>query len=95
MKGGWAVRVTERFAKDYKRLPVDIRRLVDDCINDLALDPIPNSRRPHSISPAGRRPQVFSLDVTTNKAYKLSFELDGNCAVLRRVGTHREIDRLA
>lgn len=95
MKGGWRVRLTSRFERDYKSLSVDVQKQVLACIKDLALDPIPSARRAHSITPAGRRPQVFSIDVSSNKAYKLSFEIDGDCAVLRRVGTHREIDRLA
>ena len=93
MKGGWAIRLTDRFVKDFKSLPIDLQKQVEACIKDLGVDPIPNTRRAHRISIAGHRPQVFSVDVSSNKSHKLSFEIDGNTAVLRRVGTHRELDR--
>jgi mRNA-degrading endonuclease YafQ of YafQ-DinJ toxin-antitoxin module len=92
MQGGYGIAFTERFKKDYKSLSPDLQNAVDDCIADLAKDPIPASRRAHRIN-AGQFPKVFSLDVTSNKSHKLSFEIIGNQAVLRRIGTHREIDR--
>lgn len=92
MQGGFGIALTERFKKDYKKLSPDLQKAVDDCITDLAKDPIPASRRAHRIN-TGQFPKVFSLDVTSNKSHKLSFEIDGNQAVLRRVDTHREIDR--
>lgn len=63
---------------------------MEQCIRDLELDPIPASRRFHCVST--KRPKVYSLDVYTNKSYKLTIELDGREATIRRVGTHREID---
>ena len=93
MAGGWTARPSPRFVRDYARLPIDIQKRVDACLRDLAQDPVPGTRRLHCISIGGRRPQVFSVDVLPNKSYKLSFEVDGRFAVLRRVGTHQEIDR--
>ena len=93
-QGGWIAWPSPRFTRDYKRLPPDIQREVDNCLRDLGKQPVPAMRRLHRISPAGQRPQIFSVDVLPNKAYKISFELDGPHAVLRRVGTHQEIDRL-
>lgn len=95
MKGGWCVRLSARFKRDFKSLSIDLQKQTLACIQDLGTDPIPAVRRAHSISPSGRRPQVFSVDVTPNKAYKMSFELEGNIAIVRRVGPHKEIDRLA
>lgn len=92
-QGGWTVRPSTRFLRDYKRLSPDLQREVDNSLRDLGRQPVPAMRRLHRISPAGQRPQLFSVDVTPNKAYKISFELDGAFAVLRRVGTHAEIDR--
>ena len=60
---------------------------------DFERDPLPSSRRPHSVTPRGQKPTVFTMDVTSNKAYKLSFHLEDGGAVLRRVGTHGQIDR--
>lgn len=93
MKGGLAYRITDRFERDYRGLQVDLQRAVDECIFDLESDPIPSSRRPHSVTPRGTRPNVLTVDVTANKSHKLSFHIEGRVAVLRRVGTHKQIDR--
>lgn len=92
MQGGFGIAFTERFKKDYKALSPDLQNAVDECIVDLGKDPIPATRRAHRIN-TGQLPKVFSLDVTSNKSHKLSFQLEGTTALLRRVGTHREIDR--
>lgn len=93
MRGGWVASPTERFKRDFKRLPVDIQRCVESCLRDLAKQPVPATRRLHIVSPSGKRPLIYTVDVLPNKSYKMSFELDGGFAVLRRVGTHQEIDR--
>lgn len=93
LQGGWTVNPGARFVRDYKRLPVDLQRQVDACLRDLGRQPVPAMRRLHVISVAGQRPQIFSVDVLSNKSYKISFEVDGGVAILRRVGTHQEIDR--
>ena len=92
MQGGLQVAFTERFNRDFKRLPADVQDAVRECIKDFAKDPIPASRRAHRIN-TKQFPKVFSVDVTSNKAYKMSFSIEGEAAILRRVGTHREIDR--
>lgn len=93
MRGGLTLKATQSFIKDYQRLSPDIRQAVDQCLKDLERDPIPASRRAHSVSAKGERPKVFTVDVMSNKSYKLSFSLEGSMAMLRRVATHREIDR--
>jgi mRNA-degrading endonuclease YafQ of YafQ-DinJ toxin-antitoxin module len=92
MKGGFKFAFTERFKKDYKRLSPDLQHMADQCIRDLAKDPIPASRRAHRIN-NDQFPKVFSLDVTPNKSHKLSFHIEGDTAWLRRIGTHGDIDR--
>lgn len=93
MFGGFSYRITERFERDYRGLPVELQRAVDECICDLEKAPIPSARRPHSVTPRGTRPNVLTVDVTSNKSHKLSFHIEGRVAVLRRVGTHKQIDR--
>lgn len=95
MRGATSVIYTDAFKKDFARLSPDIQKLAKDCIADILKDPIPGARRAHNITPRGKKPTIYSVDVTPNKAYKLSFHLDGELAVLRRVGTHRAIDRQA
>lgn len=94
MRGGRPVVLSQRFQKDYKSLPPDIQHAVVACIEDFERDPLPESRRPHSVSPKGQRPIVYTLDITSNKSHKLSFEVQGESVIVRRVGTHKQIDRL-
>ncbi len=96
MKGGYAVQMTAAFQRDYQRLAPNIQEEVNRCVLDVETrDPLPAGRRPHSVTPRGVKPTIYTLDVTANKAYKLSFHLDGHIAILRRVATHRQIDRSA
>lgn len=92
MEGGFKkVAKTGTFERDFKRLSPEIQRAVEECVRDLYRSPIPNSRRAHRINDS--LPKIFSVDVTSNKAYKISFGIDGDTCILRRVGTHRQIDR--
>ena len=95
MRGGLQIRLTERFERDYKSLSPDIRNAVDECMEEFERDPLPPGRRPHSVTARGHKPMVYTMDVTSNKSHKLSFQLEGNVAVLRRIGTHKQIDRSA
>lgn len=84
--------LTERFKKDFKKLPPEVARRVQDIIrDDLMPWPSKKSLRHHSLS--GHKPTVHSIDVLPNKSYKMTFEISGDAARLLRVATHREIDR--
>jgi hypothetical protein len=86
------LRTTERFQRDYKALSVDLKEAVDAAIRDLMADPIPGVRRFHSLK-GYRNPRLYTIDVTSNKAYKISLEIEGEMATLRRIATHKQIDR--
>lgn len=84
--------LTERFKKDFKKLPREVAERVKVIIKDELMPwPSRKSLRHHSLS--GYKPTVHSIDVTSNKAYKMTFEIDGDAAKLLRVATHSEIDR--
>lgn len=93
MRGGLAIRFTEKFERDYKALSPDIRKAVDECLAEFVRDPLPPGRRPHSVTSRERKPTIFTMDVTSNKSHKLSFQIEGLVATLRRIGTHKELDR--
>ncbi|MDQ1832262.1 type II toxin-antitoxin system RelE family toxin [Massilia scottii] len=84
----------ERFDKDFKSLPPDIQIAAKEAIKDLFKHPIPGSRRFHALQ-GYRNPKVFTIDILANHAYKISLEIEGQNANLRRVGTHKLIDRSA
>lgn len=87
-----SVAYKNRFKKEYAALTDDLRSKVDDALRDLLKNPIPAGRRFHSLN-GYKNPRLFTIDVMTNKAYKISMEIQGECATLRRIATHREIDR--
>ncbi|MGN4069454.1 hypothetical protein ACS0Y7_33135 [Burkholderia gladioli] len=87
-----SVKKTDRFKKDYDSLTADLKASVDAAIVDLFKDPIPPGRRFHSLG-GYKNPRLFTIDVTPNKAYKISLEISGSCATLRRIASHRVIDR--
>lgn len=80
------------FQNSYKRLAGDLQDACREAIADLLLNPLPKARRFHALC-GYRDPKVFTVDVTSNHSHKLSFEIQGTVAVLRRVGTHTHIDR--
>jgi mRNA-degrading endonuclease RelE of RelBE toxin-antitoxin system len=82
----------EKFEKDLKRLPPDILDAAKDAIRDLFQHPVPTRRRLHALH-GYQNPKVFTIDVTANHSYKISFEINGHTANLRRVSTHKVIDR--
>jgi mRNA-degrading endonuclease RelE of RelBE toxin-antitoxin system len=82
----------EKFEKDLKSLPPDILLAVKDAIRDLFRYPIPTSRRLHALQ-GYKNPKVYTIDVTANHAYKISLEINGQTANLRRISTHKVIDR--
>jgi hypothetical protein len=83
---------TERFKKAYKSLSPEIQREVHDVLLDLVKEYVPNSRR---MAPLGgyKNPKVFVVHVTSNHSHKMSFEIQGDPAILRTVDTHKAIDK--
>lgn len=63
-----------------------------DAVADLLKYPIPKSRRLHPLA-GFKNPKVYTIDVFSNHAYKISLEIEGDTATLRRVATHKVIDR--
>ncbi|MEF8755969.1 MAG: hypothetical protein V5B60_18885 [Accumulibacter sp.] len=81
---------SKRFHRDYDKLSTDLRDRVDAKLQDLVRAARPpglvfEKLKGHS------SPDIYSLHVTGN--YKVTMEIDGSCAVLRRVGDHDDIDR--
>jgi mRNA-degrading endonuclease RelE of RelBE toxin-antitoxin system len=80
------------FLRDYQKLAPEIQEAVDAAIRGVLQDPIPRSLRFEKLQ-GYRKPNIYTVHVTPNHAYKMSFEKRGDVAFLRRVATHREIDR--
>lgn len=81
----------QRFEKNYRSLSIDLQAATRDAIRDLFKTPVPASRRLHSLR-GFKNPKIFTIDVLSNHSYKISFEINGEVANLRRVASHRTID---
>ncbi|PWB21313.1 hypothetical protein DCO45_02645 [Comamonas sp. JNW] len=93
VRGGLSVKMSERFIRDFESLSPDLKLCAIECLEDFGREFLPNARRPHSVSPKGVKPPIFTMDVTRNKSHKLSYLIKGNVAFLLRLDTHRSIDR--
>ena len=80
------------FQSDFDALPDNIKLSVLQALKDLCADPMPKRLRFHSLG-GYANPKVYTIDVTENHAYKVSLAREGDSAFLRRVGTHKMIDR--
>lgn len=81
-----------RFDSDYKKLSVDLKKATSDILELLFEHPLPSKLRFKKLSGC-RNPSIYTIHVTSNHSHKISLELKGSTALLRRIGTHKEIDR--
>lgn len=80
------------FKNSYHRLPDEIKKCVDSVLEDLLCNPQPKRLRLEKLQ-GNNKPPVYTIHVTPNHSHKLSFELRGDVAVMRKIGTHKDIDR--
>lgn len=86
-----AVDWTEAFKASYKKLSPEIQEKAKQAIKDLLKNPVPKHLRFEKLS-GQRNPSVYTIHATRNHSHKISFELKGDTAILRNVGTHKKID---
>jgi len=82
------VSFTKPFQRDYQGLPENIRKQIDKQIMQL----IENPKHPslHIRKMEGRL-SVWEARIT--KGYRMTFQVDGDIFLLRRVGTHSILKR--
>lgn len=79
------------FQRCLKKLPSEIRALADQAIVDLLDDPLPG-RFGFKKLQGYKNPNIYTITIGGHHAYKLSLHIEQEIAVLRRVGTHKQID---
>jgi mRNA-degrading endonuclease RelE of RelBE toxin-antitoxin system len=82
------IRRTDRFKKDYQRLPSDIQQRVDEKLRFLLHDMRYPSLRVHKLRGVEG---LWEFSVTMN--YRVIFEIESEHYVLLAVGPHRIVDR--
>ena len=87
-----ALRRTERFEREFKRLDDQLQDAVRKALKELLNSPIPKALRHHTLG--GHRPTIHVIDATRNHSHQVTFEVNGTEAILLRIATHKEIDRL-
>lgn len=81
---------SKRFHREYDDLETQLKDLVDQKLQDLVLNPRPPGLRFEKLK-GHSNPDIYTIHVNGN--YKISMEIRGSYAWLRRVGNHNEIDR--
>jgi len=79
---------TEPYFKAYHKLPRHIQRQTDKQLGILLENPRHPSLQIKKIKGAGK-PPIFELRVT--RGYRLTFQIEGEYYILRKVGTHNII----
>jgi hypothetical protein len=82
----------KRNSRDLKNLKPEILEVAKETIRDSQRNPIPAMRRFRRLS-EHKNPKIHSVDVFSNKSYKISVEINDATANLRRIATHKEIDQ--
>jgi len=83
MKLNW----TKSFVKNYQKLPQRIQKQTDQKLGFLLQNINHPSLRVKKLR--GKKEAIYELSITMN--YRLTFHIEGDIYVLRRVGTHTEI----
>jgi len=81
-----------RFQSEFRSLPKDVQIAARKALGLLVQQPNAKSLRLHTLK-GKRKPTIWKIDVFTNHSWQITFEMEGDTAVLRRIGTHRDIDR--
>jgi len=84
--------LSKRFLSDVRALPENVRSAANTALKLLKQNPRAKSLRLHTLK-GTRKPTIWKIDVLPNHSWQIAFEMDGTTAVLRRIGTHRDIDR--
>lgn len=81
-----------RFRSEIARLPQDVVDAAQAALVLLMKNPRAASLRLHSLTGLPK-PRLWKVDVFANHSWQITFELNGTVAELKRIGTHKSIDR--
>jgi len=85
-----SVKFSTKFQKQFKKIPPEIKKLVPEKLKDLLKKPFPSGLKFEKLKGCNK-PDVYTVHVTGN--YKISMQIEGDTAILRRIGNHNNIDR--
>ena len=83
---------TQRFEDELKAAPEDAQRAAAEALDLLMRNSKAGRLRCHPLSGYGK-PTIYKIDVYANHSWQITFELVGTTAHLKRLATHKSIDR--
>jgi hypothetical protein len=84
-------RTTSRFEGELKSASADAQAAAKEAIALLLSNPKAGRLRLHQLK--GYKPSIWVIDVYANHSWQITFEMQGETAILRRLATHKNIDR--
>lgn len=81
-----------RFASDLRSAPTEVQQAALEALRLLQANPGARSLRLHPLK-GMPKPTIWKIDVFANHAWQITFELNSTVAELKRLGTHKTIDR--
>jgi len=94
-KGGLTITrvvTTTSSDNDFKDLPQEIQNVVTEYLELLLTNHKAKKLRFEKLS-GHKKPPIYTIHVTPNHSHKASMEIIDGIAKLRRIGTHKKIDR--
>jgi hypothetical protein len=83
---------SERFKDEFQKLEPSVQAAARDALDTLLRHPQAKSLRLHPLTGLPK-PTVWKIDVFANHSWQITFELNGSTAELKRIATHKTIDR--
>lgn len=83
---------TVQFSNDLKSVSPEVQDAAKDALKALLSNPRAGKLRLHRLS--GYKPPLWKIDVFPTKSWQIAFEMRGTTAVLWRLATHKQMDRL-
>lgn len=83
---------TASFKSELQAAGPDVQQAARDALKLLKANPRAKTLRLHSLS-GYCKPTIYKIDVYANHSWQITFELAGKTAVLRRLATHKDINR--
>jgi mRNA-degrading endonuclease YafQ of YafQ-DinJ toxin-antitoxin module len=83
---------SERFKDEFQKLEPSVQAAAKDALDTLLRHPQSKSLRLHPLTGLPK-PTVWKIDVFANHSWQITFELNGSTAELKRIATHKTIDR--
>ena len=83
---------SERFQAEFQKLQPEVLVAAKAALELLKTNPEARTLRLHTLTGLPK-PTVWKIDVFANHSWQITFELNGTTAELKRIASHKSIDR--